>query len=68
MVTNLQDSQSGLYSLCSNSLSRDGAHHLAVLLKTNPPLSSLNLAHNRIEDDGLIHISDALITNCTLTR
>jgi len=53
---------------CSNTLSRDGARHLAVLLKSNPPLLSLDVGYNRIEDDGLAHISDALIANCTLTR
>ena len=55
-------------SLRSNSLSRDGAGHLSSLLRTNSPLTTLNLSHNRIEDDGLVHISEALTINYTLTR
>ena len=50
---------------CSNKLSRDGARHLSVLLRVNTPLSQLNISNNRIEDEGLVHISQALATENT---
>ena len=49
----------------SNKLSRDGARHLSVLLQVNTPLSQLNISNNRIEDEGLLHISQALATTNT---
>ena len=53
----------------SNKLSRDGARHLSVLLQYNTPLTALDIGYNRIEDEGLVHISNTLAnTNHTLTR
>ena len=49
----------------SNKLSRDGARHLSVLLRMNTPLSQLNISNNCIEDEGLVHISQALATKNT---
>lgn len=52
----------------SNNITRDGAKHLAILLKSNTPLEVLNLAYNRIEDDGAIALADALAAyNTNLT-
>ncbi len=48
---------------CSNEFSRDGAHHLSVLLRMNPPLKELVLSFNRIEDEGLVWISQAIADN-----
>lgn len=44
----------------SNKFSRDGALYLSQLLLTDPCLSTLNLDCNRIQDEGLQHISHAL--------
>ena len=44
----------------SNKFSRDGAHHLAGLLHLNPPMKELVLSFNRIEDEGLMWISQAI--------
>lgn len=46
--------------LHSNNITRDGAKQLAILLKSNTPLEVLNLAHNRIEDDGAVALAEAL--------
>ena len=53
----------------SNSLSRDGARHLSVLLQHNTPLTHLDISNNRIEDEGLVHISNVLANaNRQLTK
>lgn len=53
----------------SNKLSRDGAKLLADFLLTDPPLSVLNISCNRIENEGLVAISEALEdVNSNLTR
>lgn len=44
----------------SNNITRDGAKQLAILLKKNTPLEVLNLAYNRIEDDGAVALAEAL--------
>lgn len=44
----------------SNNITRDGAKQLAILLKRNTPLEVLNLAYNRIEDDGAVALAEAL--------
>ena len=44
----------------SNNITRDGAKQLAILLKANTPLEVLNLAHNRIEDDGAVALAEAI--------
>ena len=49
--------------VASNKLCRDGAHHLANTLSRNPPLEELVLSHNRIADEGLVHISSVLATS-----
>ena len=55
-------------SLRSNNITRDGAKELAILLKRNTPLEVLNLAHNRIEDDGAVALAEALASfNTNLT-
>lgn len=46
--------------LCSNSLSCDGALHLAEVLRRNPTLEVIDLSFNRIQDDGAVHLSRAL--------
>lgn len=51
-----------------NKLSRDGAGHFAKMLREDPPLQELDLSYNRIEDEGLVWLSQALGSNCTLTR
>lgn len=45
---------------CSNSLSCDGAFHLAELLRRNPTLDVIDLSFNRIQDEGAVHLSAAL--------
>lgn len=52
----------------SNKLSRDGAGHFAKLLSENSPLQQLDLSYNRIEDEGLVWLSEALLDNTNLTR
>lgn len=52
-----------LHLFYSNEYSRDGAHHLATLLRLNPPLRELVLSYNRIEDEGLVWISQAIADN-----
>lgn len=49
----------------SNKLSRDGAHHLSVLLCVNTPLTHLDISNNRIEDEGLVYLCQALATTNT---
>ena len=49
----------------SNKLSRDGALHLSALLRVNTPLTHLDISYNRIEDDGLVHLSQALASDNT---
>lgn len=52
----------------SNNITRDGAKQLAILLKRNTPLELLNLAYNRIEDDGAVALAEALASyNTNLT-
>lgn len=46
--------------VCSNRVTRDGAYHLAEVLKQNPALEVLDLSSNRIEDDGAIYLSEAI--------
>ena len=56
-------------SFNSNNITRDGAKQLAWLLKRNTPLEVLNLAHNRIEDDGALSLAEALASyNTNLTK
>lgn len=55
-------------SFFSNKLSRDGAGHFAKLLRENPPLQQLDLSYNRIEDEGLEWLSQALVENHNLSR
>lgn len=53
----------------SNNITRDGAKQLALLLKANTPLEVLNLAYNRIEDDGAVALAEAIAaynTNLTM--
>ena len=51
-----------------NRIARDGAKQLSILLKRNTPLEVLNLAYNRIEDDGAVAIAESLAAyNTTLT-
>lgn len=52
----------GFVALCfhSNSVSCDGAYHLAELLRRNPTLDVLDLSFNRVQDDGAVHLSGAL--------
>lgn len=52
----------GFVALCfhSNSVSCDGACHLAELLRRNPTLDVLDLSFNRVQDDGAVHLSGAL--------
>ena len=52
----------------SNNITRDGAKQLALLLKANTPLEVLNLAYNRIEDDGAVALAEAVAAyNTNLT-
>ena len=52
----------------SNNITRDGAKQLALLLKANTPLEVLNLAYNRIEDDGAVALAEAIAAyNTNLT-
>ena len=52
----------------SNNITRDGAKQLALLLKANTPLEILNLAYNRIEDDGAVALAEAVAAyNTNLT-
>lgn len=53
---------------CSNKLSRDGARHLAGLLKENTLLQEIDLSYNRVEDEGLVWLSEALADNTNLSR
>lgn len=54
--------------LRSNNIARDGGKQLAILLKRNTPLEMLNLAYNRIEDDGAVALAEALASyNTNLT-
>ncbi|XP_031574482.1 uncharacterized protein LOC116308241 [Actinia tenebrosa] len=51
-----------------NNITRDGSKQLAILLKKNTPLEVLNLAYNRIEDDGAVALAEALASyNTNLT-
>ena len=51
----------------SNRITRDGTKELAKVLKENTAIETLDLGYNRLEDDGAMHIADALATmNTTL--
>ena len=53
----------------SNKVSRDGAGFIAELLYVNTCLKSIDISCNRIENEGLIAISEALRhANTTLER
>ena len=52
--------------LFSNRITRDGAKKLARLLELNQTLEVLELGQNRLEDDGAIILSRALVNNFTL--
>lgn len=41
-------------------MTRDGAFHLAAVLKQNPTLEIIDLSSNRIEDDGAVFLSEAV--------
>lgn len=52
---------------CSNRVTRDGAHHLAEVLKQSKTLEIIDLSSNRIEDEGAVHLSEAMATHgCSL--
>lgn len=38
----------------------DGARHLAQALQRNPALEAIDLSSNRIEDEGAVHLSEAV--------
>ena len=48
--------------VCSNRITRDGVKELAKVLKHNTAIETLDLGYNRLEDDGAIHIADAIAT------
>ena len=51
----------------SNRITRDGVKELAKVLKRNTAIKQLDLSFNRLEDDGAMHVADAVATyNTTL--
>lgn len=46
----------------SNRLSCDGALHLAAVLKGNATLDVVDLSFNRIQSEGAVHMSKALVS------
>jgi len=49
----------------SNRITRDGARFLGEFLRKDTPLRHLDLAYNRLEDDGAKHIAEALMLSNT---
>lgn len=53
----------------SNRITRDGAAYLFEYLKKDTPLKTLDLGHNRLEDEGAKLISEAImLANTNLER
>ena len=50
----------------SNRITRDGVKELAKVLKLNTALKVLDLGYNRLEDDGAIHLAEAVGTYNTI--
>ena len=46
----------------SNRITRDGVKELAKVLKRNTAIKQLDLSYNRLEDDGAMHVAEAVAT------
>ena len=49
-------------SYFSNRITRDGVKELAKVLKKNTAIKKLDLSYNRLEDDGAMHLAEAIST------
>jgi hypothetical protein len=54
--------------LCDNNIDSLGAVKIAEYLESDPPIKLLSLHHNRLDDDDMILISQALKGNTNLTH
>jgi hypothetical protein len=48
--------------LLQQRITRDGVEELSKVLQKNTAIETLDLGFNRLEDDGAIHIANALAT------